>query len=133
MATRFVATHECDASLEFKNTYVRCRKEDLEVIESPVGLPGRAIRNQFLDNVSAGKKIPYICNWHCLKTCNFEKSPYCICAALTNAKKGNLGKGFAFAGANAYRIESIISVKALIETLSGEYEEARSETEAQVA
>ncbi len=124
MATRFVATHECDAAIEFKEAYVRCRKEDLTIIDSPVGLPGRAIQNRFLEDVSAGRKVPYECHWHCLKTCDFENSPYCICIALTNAKKGNLGKGFAFAGANAYRIDSIVSVKELIEILLREYEEA---------
>ena len=124
MATRFVTTHECDASIEFKEAYVRCRKEDLTIIDSPVGLPGRAIQNRFLKDVSLGKKMPYECHWRCLKTCDFESSLYCICVALTNAKKGNLEKGFAFAGANAYRVDSIISVRELINTLSREYEEA---------
>lgn len=124
MATRFVATHECDASIDFKKAYVKCNKEDLIIINSPVGLPGRVIRNEFLDDVALGKKMPYKCGWHCLKTCDFERSPYCICTALTNAKKGKLGKGFAFAGANAYRIDSIISVRELIDTLSDEYEQA---------
>jgi NAD(P)H-dependent flavin oxidoreductase YrpB (nitropropane dioxygenase family) len=124
MATRFVATHECDASIEFKEAYVRCKKEDLIIIDSPVGLPGRAIQNRFLEDVSLGKKIPYKCYWHCLETCDFKNSPYCICAALTNAQKGNLEKGFAFAGANAYKVDSIISVRELINILSREYEEA---------
>jgi nitronate monooxygenase len=124
MATRFVATHECDASLAFKEAYVKCQKDDLVIIDSPVGLPGRAIRNKFLGDVSQGKKMPYECSWQCLKTCDFQSSPYCICSALTNAKKGNLEKGFAFAGANAYRLDSIISVKELINILSGEYAQA---------
>jgi len=124
MATRFVTTHECDASIEFKEAYVRCKKEDLIIIDSPVGLPGRAIQNKFLKDVSLGKKMPYECGWHCLKTCDFESSPYCICIALTNAKRGNLEKGFAFAGANAYRVDSIISVRELINILSMEYEQA---------
>ena len=124
MGTRFVATHECDASIEFKEAYVKCRKEDIIIIDSPVGLPGRAIQNRFLNDVLLRKKVPYACPWHCIKTCDVENSPYCICGALTNAKKGNLEKGFAFAGANAYRVDSIISVRELINTLSKEYEEA---------
>jgi len=124
MATRFVATHECDASIRFKEVYVKCKKEDLTIIDSPVGLPGRAIQNRFLEEVSSGIKRPFECPWVCLKTCDFESAPYCICAALTNAKKGKLEEGFAFAGANAYRIEKIISVKELIETLLTEYERA---------
>jgi nitronate monooxygenase len=124
MATRFVATHECDASIEFKNAYVNCRKEDLTIIDSPVGLPGRAIQNEFIEKVSLGSKRPFKCNWLCLKTCDIKSSPYCIFSALTHAKKGQLEKGFAFAGANAYRIDAITSVKKLIETLLAEYDDA---------
>jgi NAD(P)H-dependent flavin oxidoreductase YrpB (nitropropane dioxygenase family) len=124
MATRFVATHECDASIEFKEAYIKCKKEDIIIIDSPVGLPGRAIQNEFLADVSLGKKMPYECGWQCLKTCDFQSSTYCICSALTNAKNGNLGKGFAFAGANAYRLDSIISVKELFNALSTGYEQA---------
>lgn len=122
MGTRFVATHECDASLEFKNAFLNSREEDIVIIDSPVGLPGRAIKNKFIKDVERGKRKPFKCPYHCIKTCNFERSPYCIALALTNAKKGNLKKGFAFAGANAYRIDRIISVKELIEILKEEYE-----------
>jgi len=124
MATRFVATHECDASIQFKEAYVKCKKEDITIIDSPVGLPGRAIKNRFLEEITAGIRKPIKCPWKCLKTCDVDSSPYCICAALTNAQKGRLEKGFAFAGANTYRIDKIISVKKLIETLLMEYENA---------
>jgi len=117
MATRFVTTHECDASMEFKEAYINCNEEELIIIDSPVGLPGRAIQN--------GIK-PFKCPWKCLKTCNPKKSPYCIALALTNAKKGNLDKGFAFAGANACRTDKIISVKEVFKTLLEEYERAAS-------
>ncbi len=126
MATRFVATHECDASIKFKEAYVKCKSDDIIIIDSPVGLPGRAIQNEFLDDVSAGIKKPFKCPWKCLKTCDFRKVPYCINLALTSAKRGNLEDGFAFAGANAYRVDKIISVKELIESLSEEYEKAAS-------
>ena len=124
MATRFVATHECDASMAFKEAYVSCKKEDLTIIDSPVGLPGRAIKNGFLEEISAGIKKPIKCPWKCLKTCDFRSSPYCICAALTNAKKGILEKGFAFAGANAYRVNAINSVRELVASLLMEYKMA---------
>ena len=124
MATRFVTTHECDADIKFKEAYINCRKEDLIIIDSPVGLPGRAIRNKFLDEVSSGMRKPFKCPWKCLKTCDFRKTPYCIALALTNAKRGNLDEGFAFAGANAYKVDKIVSVKELIETLLMEYEKA---------
>ncbi len=128
MATRFVGTYECDASIEFKKSYLNCRKEDIIIIDSPVGLPGRAIQNEFLEKVSAGNKRPFKCHWVCLKTCDIKSSPYCICAALTNAKKGHLEQGFAFAGANAYRVNTITSVKELIETLLTEYDNAAFNT-----
>ena len=121
MATRFVATHECDASTLFKESYINCSKEDLVIIDSPVGLPGRVIKNKFLDNLLAGKRKPLKCPWKCLATCDFKSAPYCICAALTNAKNGVLEKGFAFAGANAYRVNAITSVRELIASLLSEY------------
>ena len=121
MGTRFVATHECDASAEFKDAYLNCKKEDIVIIDSPVGLPGRAIMNEFLKRVSSGVKETFKCPWKCLKSCDFKNVPYCIALALTNAKKGNMEEGFAFAGANAYRVDKIISVKELIETLVEEY------------
>jgi NAD(P)H-dependent flavin oxidoreductase YrpB (nitropropane dioxygenase family) len=120
MGTRFVATYECDASQEFKDAYLNCNKEDIVIIDSPVGLPGRAIRNEFLERVSSGVKETFKCPWKCLKSCDFKNVPYCIALALTNAKKGNMEKGFAFAGANTYRVDKIISVKELIKTLTEE-------------
>ncbi|GAJ17288.1 unnamed protein product, partial [marine sediment metagenome] len=108
MATRFVATCECDASIKFKEAYLKCRKDDLMIIDSPVGLPGRAIRNKFLEEVLSGVRKPFKCPWKCLKTCNFKKAPYCIALALANAQQGKLEDGFAFAGSNAYRVDKII-------------------------
>lgn len=124
MATRFVTTEECDASIDFKKAYINSRKEDVTIIKSPVGLPGRAIRNNFTDDISAGANKPYKCPYHCITTCDYKKSPYCIALALTNAQKGNLEQGFAFAGENAYRSDRIISVKELMEALQKEYEAA---------
>jgi nitronate monooxygenase len=126
MATRFVTTNECDASDAFKNTYIEAEKEDIVMIKSPVGMPGRAILNQFIKDVEAGEKKPFVCPYHCIVTCDYQKSPYCIAIALANAKKGNLKNGFAFAGANAYRAEKIVSVKELIESLEKEYAAAQS-------
>jgi len=124
MGTRFVATHECDASINFKQTYLNCKKDDIIIIESPVGLPGRAIRNKFLDEVSAGNRKPFQCPWKCLKTCSFREAPYCIAKALTNAQKGQVEEGYTFAGANAFRVSEIISVKQLFADLENEYNEA---------
>lgn len=117
MGTRFVATHECDAAEAFKQTYLDAEAKDLVVIESPVGLPGRAIRNHFIDQVAKGVKKPFRCPFHCIKTCDREKSPYCIALALASARKGKFKNGFAFAGANAFRVNKIISVAELMQTL----------------
>jgi nitronate monooxygenase len=134
MGTRFVATHECDAAQAFKQAYVDAEEKDMVVINSPVGLPGRAVHNEFITEVRNGKKKPFRCPYHCIKTCDPDKSPYCIAIALSCAKKGKLKNGFAFAGKNAYRIDKIISVKELIRSLHLEYAKARgsSQTELQI-
>jgi len=124
MGTRFVATDECDADIEFKNQYIKCKKEDIVIIQSPVGLPGRAILNDFLTDVKAGIKKPFRCPWKCLKTCNFKTSLYCIANALMKAKIGELKNGFSFAGANTWRVDKIISVKELMDLLVQEFETA---------
>ena len=121
LGTRFVATHECDADKAFKQAYVDAKKEDMVVIKSPVGLPGRVVRNSFIDQVNEGNKKPVTCPYHCIKTCEQKKSPYCIALALGNARKGKFKHGFAFAGKNAYRIDKIISVKELINSLKNEF------------
>ncbi len=117
MATRFVTTEECDASIKFKEEYIRAKKEDIVFIKSPVGLPGRAIKNRFLELVEKGEKIPVKCPYHCIKTCNPKEAPYCISLALINAQKGDLDNGFAFAGENAYLATKITRVKDLFDEL----------------
>lgn len=126
LGTRFVATYECDANVNFKQAFIDSRKEDLMVIKSPVGMPGRALRNEFLNDVEQGKRKPFKCPYHCIITCDYNKSPYCIASALNFAQKGKMQKGFAFAGETAYRITELVSVKELIDTLRGEYIKACS-------
>lgn len=124
MATRFVATHECDASMKFKQAYIDARQEDIVIVASPVGMPGRAIRNGFVDAFASGKKKPLKCAYRCLVPCDYKSSVYCIALALTNAQRGNLKRGLIFAGANAHRVKKIVSVKELITSLLEEYERA---------
>lgn len=124
MATRFVTTDECDASIDFKNTYISAKEEDIVIIKSPVGMPGRAIYNDFIKRVNEGEKTPFACPFHCIVTCDFKNSPYCIALALINAKNGILKNGFAFAGTNAYRATVIISVEKLFNVLKSEYAKA---------
>ena len=124
MGTRFVATYECDAHENFKQAYIDCKEEDIVIIDSPVGLPGRAIISELLRDVKKGIRKPFECPWKCLRTCDFLTAPYCIAKALMNAKEGNLLDGFAFAGANAFRIDRLMSVKQLISSLIDEFLEA---------
>ncbi|NJL58933.1 MAG: nitronate monooxygenase [Desulfobacteraceae bacterium] len=121
MATRFVATHECDADMAFKQAFIDAKEEDITIIESPVGLPGRAIKNEFLDAIKRGEKVPFTCPYHCITTCDYKTSPYCISRALINAKRGKLKHGFAFVGQNAYRVNRMMSVKELMDELKEEF------------
>lgn len=125
MATRFVTTDECDASPAFKQAYIDAEEKDIEIIKSPVGMPGRAIISKFIDKVREGKKQPKKCPFKCIKTCDISKSPYCIIIALINAFKGNFENGYAFAGTNAFRATKITSVKELFQTLLIEYRESK--------
>jgi nitronate monooxygenase len=125
MGTRFVTTDECDASLAFKQAYINAESSDIEIIKSPVGMPGRAILSNFITKVREGKKQPKKCPFKCIKTCDISKSPYCIIIALINALKGNFDSGYAFAGANAFRATKIYSVKETFQSLLSEYKESK--------
>lgn len=121
MGSIFVPTEECDASVEFKKVYVNSHAEDLRIIQSPVGMPGRAFDGEFIRSVAEGNEKPHSCSFHCIKTCDYTKSPYCIIKALYNAAKGNMKKGYAFAGGNAYMSDKIQSVKEVIEKLKMDF------------
>jgi NAD(P)H-dependent flavin oxidoreductase YrpB (nitropropane dioxygenase family) len=125
MGTRFVTTDECDASPEFKQAYINAESKDIEIIRSPVGMPGRAIMSNFIAKVRDGKKQPKACPFKCIKTCDISSSPYCIIVALINALKGNFEGGYAFAGSNAFRATKISSVKEIFQSLLKEYKESR--------
>ena len=123
MGTRFVTTDECDASVEFKQKYIDATQQDIEIIKSPVGMPGRAIFSNFIRDVREGRTQPKSCPYHCIKTCDISKSPYCIMLALFNAFKGNFNSGYAFAGSNAFRADRITSVKETMSSLMSEFKE----------
>jgi NAD(P)H-dependent flavin oxidoreductase YrpB (nitropropane dioxygenase family) len=120
MATRFVCTDECDVHIDFKKAYINAKKEDIAVIKSPVGLPGRVIRNEFTDRVNRGEAIPFKCAHHCLRSCNPRTVPYCIARVLGDSSKGLLDNAFVFAGSNAWRCTEIVPVKQLVDTLKKE-------------
>ena len=126
MATRFVATEECDADTAFKQAYVNCKKEDIGIITSPVGLPGRALINTFLKEAKEGLRHPKNCPRHCITTCKGMEAPYCISSALINACFGKLNSGFAFIGANGYRVDRITTVHELFEELGEGFRRAQA-------
>lgn len=116
MATRFVATYECDASEEFKNAYINAKKEDIKIIKSPVGMPGRAIYNEFINKTEQQKNKIDKC-YGCIKTCNIANTPYCITKALINSVKGNINNGLIFCGSNVNKVKEIVSVHDLMQEL----------------
>lgn len=126
MGSLFVPTEECDASFEFKKVYLDARAEDMRIIQSPVGMPGRAFDGEFIRSVAEGKERPRSCSFHCIKTCDYTKSPYCIIKALYNAARGNMKKGYAFAGEKAYLADRIRSVKEVIDNLKADFLASRA-------
>lgn len=129
LGTLFVTTTECDASDIFKNVFIEAKQENVKIIQSPVGMPGRAIDNDFIRNMENGDETPKNCPFHCIKTCNYTKSPYCIVQALYQAARGNMKKGYAFTGANVHLSQKILSVKELISNLKTEYLNVKLERE----
>lgn len=117
MATRFVTTKECDASEAYKQAYIDAKKEDIVIVKSPVGMPGRAIHNVFLDKVNAGERFMRGCR-QCVITCKPDTAPYCITEALINAVEGRLDEGLIFCGSNGYRAEKIETVAEIMEEFS---------------
>jgi len=126
IATRLVATNECDADIRFKQEYLRSKPEDIIIIQSPVGMPGRAITNDFLTAMRKGETRPNKCGYHCIKSCKPHETPYCIASALINAQRGNMESGYAFCGSNAWRCKEIVSVKQVFESLDREYLEGKT-------
>ncbi|MBN2487353.1 MAG: nitronate monooxygenase [Bacteroidales bacterium] len=129
LGSRFVTTVECDASELFKNEYINASEEEIEIIQSPVGMPGRAVGNNFLKRVKLGEKMPKSCPFNCIKSCEIGKSPYCIIIALYNAYKGNFSSGYAFAGSNAYRATKITTVKEVFKELISDFNKKLNDEE----
>ena len=120
IATRFVATKECSVADEFKELYLKAEEEDIVIIKSPVGLPGRAIRTTFIERIMRGEKDPIKCLYKCLITCDAATAPYYIAKALCNASVGDLDNAVVFTGSNVPKIKAIVSVKQLIDELLDE-------------
>ena len=117
ICTRFVAKVECDSNIKFKEAYLNCHKNDIKIVKSPVGMPGRAISNKFLNKINNDNNKITKC-YNCLIPCNPSTTPYCISEALINAARGDIDNGLIFCGSNAYKINKIISVKELLDELT---------------
>lgn len=117
VATRFVTTEECDADIRYKEAYVKASREDIQIVKSPVGMPGRAIVNSFMKRVINGEKIPHSPCHRCLAKCSPAEIPYCITDGLVNAARGNIENALLFCGAQAWRAEKIDTVREAVQEL----------------
>jgi NAD(P)H-dependent flavin oxidoreductase YrpB (nitropropane dioxygenase family) len=124
MATRFVCTTECGVSQEFKQSYLDAKEEDIVIIKSPVGMPGRAIKNKFLKDLEIKGKLKIQCPYRCLSVCKVSEAKYCIALALVNSYFGDVDHGLIFCGKNANRIDKIVTVKEIISDLLAELQAA---------
>ena len=125
-ATRFVTTEECDADIAYKEAYINAKEEDIVIVKSPVGMPGRAIKNKFLERVAQGPVKVERC-FRCLEHCNPAETPYCITKALINAAEGKIDEALLFCGSNAYRCKRIETVPEVMRKLCGVEPEEESE------
>ena len=122
IATRFIATHECDASLAYKERYLNVKPEDIVLIKSTVGMPGRALRSPFVERLLRGEKEKITRCLVCLRPCDPKVAAFCITTALTEAAKGNWEDGLFFCGSNGYRMKEIVHVKDIIDEIMTEYQ-----------
>lgn len=113
VATKFVTTKECDADIRYKNTYINCNKKQIKIVKSPVGMPARAIQNEFLERVEKERLAPKHC-YQCLAKCDRANIPYCITEALIHATKGEIENAILFCGADAYKETRIRTVKEVL-------------------
>jgi len=114
MATRFVGTYECDAHEDYKSAYINATSDDIAIIKSPVGMPGRAIKNNFIMKHSIEKEKISKC-YNCLEHCNKNEIPYCITGGLTRAAKGDTDNSLVFCGTNAVKVNKLVSVKEIMD------------------
>lgn len=117
VATRFITTEECDADIRYKEAHLNARKEDIAIVKSPVGMPGRAIMNKFMKRVMSGEQISHSPCHGCLVKCSPKEIPYCITDGLINAVKGNVDDGLLFCGAKAWKADRLETVQEVISEL----------------
>ncbi len=120
LGTRFVATSECDAPDEFKQAYVTCEPNDIDIVQSPVGMPGRAMKGDLTEKAAQGLAKPRRCRYQCITTCKRLESPYCIADALLTALDGDTRNGLVFVGANGWRVDEVSTVAGVMAALDAE-------------
>lgn len=120
LGTRFVATRECDAPDEFKQAYIACEPEDIAIVQSPVGMPGRAMKGDLTEKAAQGLMHPRRCRYQCITTCKRLESPYCIADALLTALEGDTRNGLVFVGANGWQVNEVMDVKGVMAALDSE-------------
>ena len=116
-ATRFIATYECDASQGFKDVLLQAREEDLAIIHSPVGMPGRAVRTPLIQRLEQGLRFPPKHCSLCMAGCQPAQVPFCITHALIQAVKGNREEGLFFSGSNVGKLDRMLHVRELMDEL----------------
>ena len=124
-ATRFIATEECDASPAYKQRLLDARDEDIAIVQSPVGLPGRALRSPLIERVEAGSQPAVERCMKCLSACDYKTAPYCISRALIAAVRGDWENGLFFCGAGAGKVNRLSTVRAQMEQIMSEWRAAQ--------
>lgn len=117
MGTRFVTTYECDADERYKQTYLDAKKEDIVIVNSPVGMPGRAIENEFIRRKKKEKESVEKC-YQCITGCSPANTPYCITRALVNAAEGKVDEALLFCGENAWKCGKMEHVEDILNEIS---------------
>ena len=118
MGTRFVTTYECDASDEYKQAYINAEKEDIRIVKSPVGMPGRAIYNDFMAKSETESFKLKRCH-QCIATCKAKDIPYCITDALVNAANGDVDNALLFCGEKAYKATRLEHISDIFNEIVG--------------
>lgn len=121
LATRFIATEECDAGQGYKDVLLAARPEDLRIIHSPVGMPGRAVNSPLVQRLAAGMRQPPAHCSGCIKSCRPAETPFCITHALIEAVKGNWEEGLFFSGSRVDLVDRMRTVPDLIDELMKEW------------
>jgi len=128
IASRFVLSEECSVSNKFKQTFLEAEKDDIVLIKSPVGLPGRAVKTAFVQKIQSGEDVrTRECKFKCLKKCDYR---FCINDRLNNACDGNVDEGLVFSGENTYKMKEILPVREIFNRFVSQaesvYKEARA-------